>query len=432
MTKRFQPATTTSELDVCVGKAGLLAGRLTYHQAGAREYSGFGYDNGWLASPECFEISPDLPLNGGYQTRRPPSQADSTFFLALADTEPDAWGRRVIARAHAKERQRNPELRTLTELDYLCAVDDFSRVGALRLRAADGGYLRTVDEGRRCTPPMLELEHMLAASRAVERSEETAADLQYLLGKGTSLGGMRPKCTVLHDNGRLALAKFPSISDTRSVTRAEVLALQLATAAGIDAATARIVVIADSPVALVDRFDRTADQGRIPYISGSSVLQARRSEERAYTEVVDAIRARCADPVKDARELWRRLAFNHLILNVDDHLQNIGFLHVGGGQWRLSPAFDLNPFPDKTNESKTWLSEDTGPITSVIQLLRSAPYFNLDDVAARAVLANVVRAVSDWRRVAQGPDVGMRANELEDFIPALEGAALQEARHLLA
>src|SRR5690606_34377908 len=144
------------------------------------------------------------------QIRKPRTKDDSPFFLALADTEPDAWGRRVIARAHAKERRMNPALGSLNELDYLCAVDDFSRIGALRLRKANNGYLRSVEEGRRTTPPLLELGKMMAASRAVELGQETAEDLKYLQGRGTSLGGMRPKCTVLDKDGTLALGKFPS------------------------------------------------------------------------------------------------------------------------------------------------------------------------------------------------------------------------------
>ena len=409
MTAKFTASRAQVDLDVCVGKAGHLVGHLTYLKTGPRELSSFGYADAWLADVARFEVSPDLPLGRGHQTHKA-SNDNSTFCCALADTEPDAWGRRVIARAHAKERKTNASLKALTELDYLCAVDDFSRVGALRLRAAKGGYLRTVDAGQRATPALIELERMLAAS----------------------LGGMRPKCTVLDDDGTLALAKFPSVNDTRSVTRGQVLALRLAALAGIEVAEARIVMIQASPVALIRRFDRTADQGRIAYLSGTSMLQAQRNDEHAYTEVVDAMRSRCLHPVEDARQLWRRLAFNHLITNVDDHLQNIGFLHVGQGQWRLSPAFDLNPFPDKDNESKTWLSEDTGPITSIRELLGKASYFHLDDAQAHNLLAAVVTAVGNWRGLAQSALVGLTPAELEDYAPAFENGAVAEASALLA
>ena len=92
-----------------------------------------------------------------------------------------------------------------------------------------------------------------------------------------------------------------------------------------------------------------------------------------YAELADAIRTRSPQPTQDVQQLWRRMVFNLLITNVDDHLQNHGFLHVAHGQWRLAPAFDLNPFPDKDRESKTWLSEQDGPITDVAMLLATSP-----------------------------------------------------------
>lgn len=419
------------ELDVFVGREELHVGRLVYVKAGQREFSQFGYAPEWLTDARAFDISPDLQRVPGFQARKAPTKDDSCFFHALADSEPDAWGRRVIARAHAKERQSNCTLGPLTELDYLYAVDDFSRMGALRLHDAKRGYLRSTEEGKRATPTLLELDKILSASRAVELSKESAADLKYLQGKGTSLGGMRPKCTVVETDGRLAIGKFPSVKDERSVTRAEVLALLLAEKAGIDAAKARVVTVNGAPVAVIRRFDRTPDNGRIPYLSGASLLRASRNDERAYSEVVDAMRSKVVGFAEDARQLWRRLVFNLLITNVDDHLQNIGFLYVGKNLWRLAPAFDLNPFPDKERESKTWLSEDTGAITSVGQLLTQAARFELDHDEALRTLSDVVAAVAQWRTVALSIDVGLTVNELEGFEPAFEHAELEEAKVLI-
>lgn len=224
------------QIQVCIGKAGAPVGTLVYVKRGRRENTTFAYDQSWLANPDGFNVSADLALHSGYQPRRAPSAHDSVFHFAIADTAPDAWGRRVIARDHARRRKENAVLAPLTELDYLLAVDDFSRVGALRLRDQDGRYCRTVDEGRRSTPPLLELQRIYQASRAVEQGQESTEDLRYLQGKGTSLGGMRPKSTVVDEDGALAIGKFPSVGDTRSVTRGEVLALCLAQRAGIDAA----------------------------------------------------------------------------------------------------------------------------------------------------------------------------------------------------
>ena len=414
----FNPVPTRTQLDVFLGKAEKPLGRLIFVRDGQRAFSQFSYSEEWLTDTQSFDISTDLQRQSGYQLRKPQNKNDSCFFLALADTEPDAWGRRVIARAHAKARAKDVTLKPLTEVDYLSCVDDFSRVGALRLRNENGQYLRSVTEGERTTPAFLELEQILLASLAVEMSQETAADLAYLQGKGTSLGGMRPKCTILDSDGALSLGKFPSINDERAVTRGEVLALRLAKLAGIDSAQARIVMVQDQPVSMIRRFDRTPQQNRIPYISGATLLQANRDDEHSYTEIIDVMRFMCEKFAEDARQLWRRLVFNHLITNVDDHLQNIGFLYSGNNQWRLSPAFDLNPFPDKDPESKTWLSEDTGPITSIEQLLSQAFRFELSQPQAQAVLDEVVIAVKRWKEVANQPEVGFQAREIADFKPA--------------
>ncbi|MBN9462587.1 MAG: type II toxin-antitoxin system HipA family toxin [Burkholderiales bacterium] len=412
------------QVQLCIGKAGLPVGSLVYVRQGRRENSAVAYDESWLANPERFNVSADLQLALGYQTHKAASPHDSVFHGAIADTAPDAWGRRVIARDHARRRKDDPRLPALTELDYLLAVDDFSRVGALRLRDPDGAWHRTAAAGRRSTPPSIELERVFQASRAVERGEETAEDLRYLQGKGTSLGGMRPKCTMVDEDGWLAIGKFPSVGDTRSVTRGEVLALKLAAQAGIAAAPARIVQLGgvggDVPVAVIRRFDRDGADGRIPYQSAATLLQAAREEDRSYTEIADAIRTHGHAPTQDVRQLWRRLVFNLLITNVDDHLQNHGFLHVERGLWRLAPAFDINPFPDKERESKTWLSEQDGPITDVQMLLERAAYFALDRDQALAALAEVHAAVSSWRQWAISTEVGLESAELDDFAPAFE------------
>lgn len=431
MQSRKAPATTQVELDVFIGAAERAVGKLVYARAGQREFSQFAYREGWLKDPRYFDVSPDLFKTLGHQVRRAASKDDAVFFFALADTEPDGWGRRVVARAHAKERQKNPSLGPLTELDYLCAVDDHSRIGALRLRDASKRYLRCAEAGQRTTPALLELEHMLSASRAVEMSKESAEDLKYLLGKATSLGGLRPKCSILDEDGVLALGKFPSVNDERSVTRGEVLALRLAQLAGVEVASARIVMVRGEPVAVIRRFDRAATQARIPYISGATLLQANRNDEHAYSEVVDAMRSKCLAFKQDAQQLWRRMVFNHLITNVDDHLHNIGFLYVDANLWRLAPAFDLNPFPDKQRESKTWLSEDTGPITSVEVLLQQAARFELSADEAKQTLAEVVSAVGRWREMALTLEVGMAPSELEPFAPAFEHSELERARRLI-
>src|SRR5476651_1800606 len=261
---------------VHLGEEARSLGVLRYDQQGARESASFEYDVDWLAAADRFAIEPGLPLVGGAQFHRK-GRDGSVFHAAIADTEPDGWGKRIIQRDHAKRRQQARragkvvEARPLNSMDYLLAVDDVSRVGALRLQDEDGHYQRTVDEGARTTPPLIELAHLLAASRAVETNTETAEDLAYLRGRGTSLGGLRPKCSVIDADGALSIGKFPSIEDERAVTKGEVLAMQLAKAAGINAPPARLIDSDGIPVTLIRRFDRTS-KGRLMYVSAATLL----------------------------------------------------------------------------------------------------------------------------------------------------------------
>lgn len=279
---------------------------------------------------------------------------------------------------------------------------------------------------------MVELAHLLAASRAVETNTETAADLAYLRGRGTSLGGLRPKCTIVDDGGRLSIGKFPGVDDERAVTKGEVLALRLAAAAGVDAAQAQLIDSDGTPVALIRRFDRPDGGGRLMYVSAATMLGAEPSDpdEHTYTEIVDALRQHGSRPQADIEELWRRIAFSILITNVDDHLMNHGFLHVDRGQWRLAPAFDINPFPERVRELKTWISEDAGPEASIDALMSVIAYFRIAKARAKEILGQVEAAVARWRD--EGRVLGVTENELEQFVDAFEHGERAAARKLAA
>jgi len=414
-------------IDVCLGDEARLVGRLRYDQQGSRESAAFEYDATWLAAEDRFALEPGLPLVTGPQYHRKMGDS-SVFHPVIADTEPDGWGRRVIQRDHAKRRQdarragEAVETRPLNALDFLLAVDDVSRIGAIRMRDETGVFRRTADEGQRGVPPLIDIAHLLSATRAVETNTETAADLAYLRGRGTSLGGLRPKCSVLDAEGRLAIGKFPSVTDERAVTKGEVLALRLARMAGIDAAHADLIVSDGSPVALIRRFDRPERGGRLMYVSAATMLGADPGDagEHAYTELVDALRQHGREPQADIEELWRRIAFSILITNVDDHLMNHGFLHVDHGKWRLAPAFDINPFPDRLRELKTWVSEDTGPEATIDALMSVTAYFRISGARAKTILAEVETAVASWTRI--GSALGMSRIELDAFGDAFEHA----------
>ena len=427
-------------LDVLVGD--LAVGHLRFTQDGRREHAAFEYDKEWLLNEQRYPIDPTLPVVAGPQF--PPHAASATgsrFHGAIADTEPDGWARRVILRHHAKRRQeakaRGEHIEPLlTALDFLLAVDDYARVGALRFRDELGVCQRAHETGSRTTPPILELGALFRATRAVEQNTESMSDLEYLRGRGTSLGGMRPKCTIVDEAWGLCLGKFPSIADERAYTKAEVLALHLARLANIHVADARLEDSDGVPVAVIRRFDRvrdarTGDVQRLLFVSSATLMAhpAGDSEEHSYTEIADVIRQKSADATADLEELWRRIAFSILINNVDDHLHNHGFLHVEADLWRLSPAFDINPFPDRARELKTWISEDAGPQASIQALMDTARYFGLSMSRAIAIVGEVERGVSSWRTVATA--LGFTKDEVESFADAFEHDERAVARRIV-
>jgi serine/threonine-protein kinase HipA len=208
--------------------------------------------------------------------------------------------------------------------------------------------------------------------------------------------------------------------------------MRLARKAGIDAADARIVESDGAPVAVIRRFDRTGNGARLMYVSAATMLgvEPGDSGEHSYTELVDTLRQNGSRPAADIEELWRRIAFSILITNVDDHLHNHGFLHVDRGQWRLSPAFDINPFPERVRELKTWVSEETGPEATIDALMSVIAYFRITADRAKTILAEVDGAVSTWRD--EGRALGMTADELDAFVEAFEHDERHAAQLVIA
>ena len=413
------------KVDVHVGDKAVRLGTLRFNASGNKETIAFEYDDVWLGTKTSFAVDPLLPLKAGqsYRTRPKERAHASVFFGVFADAEPDGWARQLIRRDWAKQREigavDTPSGLTdhMNSLDYLLSADDVSRVGALRFCFGDGEFLRATKPGERNAPPLLELADLIKASQRVETDDATAADLRYLRGKGTSLGGLRPKASVMDQDGTLAIAKFPSVQDDRDVTRGEVLALKLARIAGIETPNARIEIADNMPVALITRFDRVPG-GRLMFASAMTMLGIDDDDDHTYTEIADAIRMIGASPAADLEQLWRRMVFSVLVTNTDDHLKNHGFLHVDAGQWRLSPAYDINPTPDKARELKTWISEETGPEASIDSALAVAPYFGIKRTRATEIAAEVENAVSNWRQV--GESLGMAKADLDKFAAAFE------------
>ena len=207
----------------------------------------------------------------------------------------------------------------------------------------------------------------------------------------------------------------------------EAVSLSLANHAGIIVPVGRIETVANKSVILLRRFDRHGTR-RIPFISAMSMLGSKDNETRSYLEIVDALRRHGASPREDMHALWRRLVFNILISNTDDHLRNHGFLYDGPNGWRLSPAYDLNPVPTdiKPRILATAINEDDNT-ASLVLAMEVAGYFELDADAARDIAAQVGNAVSDWR--AEAARHGVTKAEIDRMASAFEHQDLEMARN---
>jgi len=379
----------------------------------------FEYSPHWLRRAGSFAVDPTfLPLRSGMQHR-------ATLFGAIQDCGPDRWGRILIERAVRKKLLSQKPFR---EIDYVLALDDNSRIGALRFR--DGPDKPFLAAATGVIPPIVRLAALLRAADAIQSETETAQDLRFLLGEGSPLGGARPKSAVVLEDGSMAIAKFPKPDDTRDIGAGEILALQLARTAGIQTVDYKLVPVAHHSVAVISRFDRVAEN-RVPFISAASLLGLAPGDTGSYTMIADAIRQYGNDVTSDLRELWRRLIFSLLASNYDDHLRNHGFLMREPGRWSLSPAYDINPVPemDRARVNKTPITEE-GEEHGIEVAVSAASRFGLKAGEAKAMLREVFTAVSAWRNAGQL--LRLKAATLDAYASAFENPHMREAASLLA
>ncbi len=377
----------------------------------------FEYASEWLQRDDAFAIDPtSLPLQRG-------AHHGATLFGAIHDCGPDRWGKILIERAVRKKVLTQKPYR---DIDYVLALDDVARVGALRFRPNAGSPFLAASAGK--LPPLVRLNALLRATEAVHSETETAQDLRFLLGAGSPLGGARPKSAVSLADERLAMAKFPKPDDTRDIAAGEILALTLAAQSGIQVAEHRLVPVGGHSVAVITRFDRAGEK-RIPFISAASLLGLPHGDAGAYTLLADGIRQFGNNVPGDLRELWRRLVFSLLSSNYDDHLHNHGFLMREPGRWSLSPAYDINPVPelDRIRTNKTSITEDQDE-PSIANALAAAPRFGVKTTESKEILGEVFTAVSGWRKT--GRQLRLKASTLDAYASAFVHP-LMEAKQLL-
>ncbi|MCV9964296.1 type II toxin-antitoxin system HipA family toxin [Pararhizobium sp. BT-229] len=420
------------QIFVRIGRAATPVGELIVSTDGVRETSVFQYDRSWLEHPLAFALSPGLRLDQSpYYFNK---EDGSSLPPPISDGTPDSWGRAII-KAHLGGR-------SCTDLDFLLQSSDDLRSGALRYyesREEDAPPLAPpiLKPGLHSVPRLIDLDALIVEARAFEldpaRYREKRANMiggDLLKGAVGSLGGARPKINAIDEDGSLWIVKLAKFDDQHSVAHAEVLALTLAGAVGIETAEARIIPSSQKyPIAIVRRFDRAEDGIRIPFISAQTFVDLPGADPGNYADIAFQMMEWSADAESDTQELFRRVAFNILIQNTDDHLRNLGFLYGGGGRWRLSPAFDVNPVPERGTTLKTAISEIHGNELDIDQLIDAAPYFGIDKDAAVGVVSDMATTIKDsWRQIAGR--LQMPGKDIRFVAPAFENPQMDRALEL--
>lgn len=397
-----------------------LIGELNYESLRGSDSYGFCYNDEWLKDYGSLFLSNDLNNYPGQQYTAP----GKDIFGCFSDALPDRWGRTLINRREqilAKEEKR--PVRRLSSLDYLIGIEDFSRMGAFRFKESmNGDYINASEVLR--IPPLTDIRELIEASSEIEKSEDEnrLPEMRWiaqLVQPGSSLGGARPKASVIDENRILYIAKFPSRKDDYNVGLWEHFSHLLAKKAGVNAAETRVISTSDKYHTLLSRrFDRREDGKRIHFASAMTLLGLNDGDNantgNGYLDMVDFILQNCTNVEDNLKELYRRVAFNICIGNTDDHFRNHGFLLTAKG-WTLSPAYDMNP---TLNEYQSLLINSHSNKSDLNELLNACEEYMLQKQSAQQIISEVLNAVKEWRSLATR--LGIAKSEQERFAAVFE------------
>lgn len=382
-----------------------LMGILRAEHVRGNEIFSFEYDKEWLKSNNTLLLDPDLNWYSGPQYL-PEEKVNFGIFL---DSSPDRWGRVLMRRREAlMARMENRPQKNLMPSDYLLCVYDEHRMGALRFKESPNGIFVN-DNRKMAAPPWTSIRDLEYASLKLE-ADDSVDDPDYLkwlnllTAPGSSLGGARPKASVLDKNNHLWIAKFPSINDTADVGGWEMVTHELAIKSGINMSEAAIQKFSSNQYTfLTKRFDRTTENERIHFASAMTLLGRNDGDDFlsgiSYLDIVGFILQNGDKNYinADLEELWRRIVFSICVKNTDDHLRNHGFI-LGTHGWKLSPAYDINPVPTGTGLTLNISDEDN---SLDIQLaLEVANFFRVEKIKAKEITENIKETVSSWQSVA--------------------------------
>ncbi len=381
----------------------VLMGVLKVEFARGKEIFSFSYSEDWLKSHYSQILDPELQFYSGSQY----AKDEKLNFGVFLDSSPDRWGRILMNRHEAAmaRSEKRPE-KTLRESDYLLGVSDDHRMGAIRFKADPKGPFLN-DNKTLASPPWTSIKELEQISLKLEddnanEDPEYLKWLNILINPGSSLGGARPKASVLDDNKNLWIAKFPGKSDIKDIGGWEMVTNELAKNAGLNVAVSKIQKFSGKYYTfLTKRFDRTNTGERIHYASAMTMLGYvdgnNFRDGVSYLEIVDFLTKYGANIESDLTELWQRIVFSLFVSNTDDHLRNHGFILTEKG-WILSPAFDINPNEDGSGLSLNISLDDNS--LDLDLTLEVAEYFRLSYENALKIIGDIKNSVKNWRNIA--------------------------------
>ncbi len=394
----------------------LLIGELSYDSVRGNETYGFSFNKEWLAKYGDIFLSGDLQNFAGIQYTRP----ERGIFACFSDAIPDRWGRTLLNRreqiAAADEKRAAQHL---SSFDYLIGIDDTSRMGGFRFAYNPAGEFINCEASLR-VPPLASVRELMYAAHKIEASDEkqllpSKKWLIQLLHPGTSLGGARPKASVIDEDGSLTVAKFPSRKDDYDVAQWEHFCHVMGRKAGLNVAETRTIDGDEYHILISKRFDRTTDGKRIHFASALTLLGLTDGDNAStgygYTDIVDFIIQHGSNVEQNLEELYRRVAFYIIVGNSDDHFRNHGFLLTRKG-WELSPAYDINP--TRSDFQRLLINRNTSE-SNIDILLKSAGDYMLSSEKARDIINNVRAAMRSWRNEARRQ--GLPQRDIDMFAP---------------
>lgn len=397
-----------------------LVGELGYESLRGSDSYSFKFCDDWLKKHGDLFLSDDLNNYPGQQYTLP----DKDMFGCFSDALPDRWGRTLmLRREQIAAKEENRSVRRLSSFDFLTGIDDFSRIGAFRFKKVQDREFINVTEPLKI-PPLTDIRELIAASTEIEKSEENNVlpDRKWiarLVQPGSSLGGARPKASVIDTDKTLYIAKFPSQKDDYDAGLWEHFSHLLAIKAEINAARTKVLATDGKYHTLLSqRFDRTREGKRIHFASAITLLGLNDGDNantgHGYLDIVDFIIQNCTKVENNLQELYRRIAFNICIGNSDDHFRNHGFLLTAKG-WTLSPAYDMNP---TLNEYQSLLISSSTNKADLGILLDACEGYMLNKKTAEDIISKVVSVVRGWRELATR--LGIYRRDIDMFAGVLD------------